>query len=176
MKRDRTTDNARRQYRDHYDIEHIFKRMYSKQKARAKTHSYKTVEYSQQDFIAWGLNQPNVYELFNTWIKSGHKKRLKPSVDRIDAARGYSFDNIQLLTWEENDIKGKHENSTVKAVLQFTKDGEFIAEWSSAVEASKAIAPHLKNHNKSKIYMVLNNKPNYNTFYGYKFTYKEAHQ
>jgi hypothetical protein len=47
----------------------------------------------------------NFYELYNNWIDSGYKKSDKPSVDRIDDYKGYSFDNIQLMTWKENNKK-----------------------------------------------------------------------
>lgn len=173
--RNRTTERAVRAYRRHYDIPFIIGEMFYKQIERSKNHSYKSVHYTKDELIEWVLSHDStVYDLFTTWIKSGHKKHLRPSIDRIDATKGYSFDNIQLITWGENNSKGKNENSTTKPVLQFTREGIFIKEYESAVAASLAVAPHLKNHKKSKIYNVLNNKKHYNTFYGYKFQYKES--
>ena len=176
--RDRTTEKSIRAYRRHYDIEFILGEMFYKQIERSKKHTYKTVSYTKSELIAWGLLQPNVYNLFTAWIESGHIKSLRPSVDRVDANKGYAFDNIQLITWGENDIKGRCEgkHNIVKPVLQFTKGGEFVTRWESAVAASKHYQPNLKHRNKSKIYNHLNRHKHYNSFHGYIFTYEEEIQ
>lgn len=149
--------------------------MYDKQKYRAKTHNYKKVEYSRQEFLEWLYRDDTYTKLFNVWVESGNDKYLKPSIDRLDATKGYALDNIQVITWGENDQKGKHENLTVKVVMQFDLNGNFIKEWSSAVEVCRELAPQVKNPHKSKIYDVLNKKKSCLTFHGYKFTYKEEH-
>jgi len=172
MKRNRDKELSVRRVRRKTDHLFVAKELYDKQIARAKTHDYKEVMYSREEFLCWLYAKP-YYELFESWVLSGDKKNLKPSVDRIDATRGYSIDNIQLMTWEQNNEKGRNENSTTKAVLMF-KDGVFIREFASAIEASKAVAPNLKNHNKSHIYDNLNGKKYYNTFHGYTFQYKEG--
>lgn len=174
MKRNREVEKAVRAYRRHYDIGFIAGEMFYKHTERSKIHSYKKVSYTKKELTEWVLKQPDVTKLFDNWIKSGHKKDLRPSIDRVEAKTGYHLSNIQLMTWEENNQKGRAENRILqnKAVLQFTKDGEFIKEWESAIEASRAIAPKIKNHNKSNIYNVLNNHKHYNTFHGYKFEYK----
>jgi len=175
MKRDRTKEHAVRQHRRKTDSLFVAKEIFDKQRTRAKTHNYKTVEYTREEFLYW-LFSTHYEELFESWVLSGNKKELKPSVDMIDASKGYSLCNVQVMTWAENNAKGKNENPTTKAVLQFTKDGEFIREWDSAISASRALAPHLKHHNKSKIYNVLNGHKHYNTFHGYRFQYKEGLQ
>ena len=68
-----------------------------------------------------------------------------PSVDRIDDNIGYTISNIQLMTWGENDKKAHDDmrdgkligGNKNKPVLQFTKDGKFIAEYISQNEASR---------------------------------------
>lgn len=176
MKRDRTKEYAKAKLRSKTDALFVANLLYNKQLARAKIHKHKVVGYSREYFIQW-LYEQDYLQLFNLWVLSGNFKGLRPSIDRINPKKGYIVGNIQLMTWEENDIKGnleRFETSTqMKAVLQFTKDGEFIAEYRSVGEASRAVAPHLKNHSKTKLYMVLNKKKHYNTFYGYKFEYKE---
>jgi hypothetical protein len=48
----------------------------------------------------------NGYEaLYEAWKAADFVKRLAPSVDRLDSNKGYSFDNIRLVTWEENNSK-----------------------------------------------------------------------
>jgi len=175
MKRNRDKEIAVAKYRRKYDPLFVAKLMYAKHKERAKDFTYKKVGYSREYFIDWIFEQ-DYLSMFSLWVLSGHNKKMKPSVDRIDATKGYEVGNIQLLTWEYNNIKGRSENKVQsKPVLQFTKKGNFIAEYRSVQEASRAVAPHLKNHAKTKLYLVLNKKKHYNTFYGYKFEYKEGY-
>lgn len=53
--------------------------------------------------------QPNFDELFNNWVRSGYDKMLKPSPDRLDNSKPYTLDNLELVTWAENDRRG-HED------------------------------------------------------------------
>ncbi len=72
---------------------------------------------------------------------------LIPSLDRIDDSIGYTEDNIQLMTWQENRDKsykdrksGKNKgNGKYKSrpVDQFTLDEEYIATYHSMNEASR---------------------------------------
>jgi hypothetical protein len=40
--------------------------------------------------------------LLAAWEASGFEKLKKPSIDQLDNSRGYSLDNIRLVTWKEN--------------------------------------------------------------------------
>lgn len=53
--------------------------------------------------------------LFIEWEKSGYKKELKPSIDRISFKKGYDKDNIHWLTWEENRYKQRMEMRLIRA-------------------------------------------------------------
>lgn len=174
MKRDRTAEYANREYKRKNDHLFVAKEMFNKQKHRAKTHAYKTVEYTREEFLAW-LYTTDYEELFADWVKGGNIKDMKPSIDRIDPTKGYDLTNIQLALWKENNSKGRFENSTVKPVLMF-KDGELVKEYPSAVAACIEIAPNIKNPHKSHIYDHLSRKKHYNTFHGYTFQYKEGLQ
>lgn len=45
----------------------------------------------------------NGYEdLHKTWVNSDYDKKLNPSFDCLETTKGYSFGNIELVTWEEN--------------------------------------------------------------------------
>lgn len=61
---------------------------------------------SKEDFIEWSLKHPEYLSLFETWKNSGYIRKLKPSVDRIDAVYGYELWNMQWLTLSENSKKG----------------------------------------------------------------------
>ena len=40
-------------------------------------------------------------------VGDGHKRAFSPSVDRIDNSRGYSKDNIRMVIWQVNLMKGE---------------------------------------------------------------------
>ena len=75
----------------------------------------------------------------------------KPSFDRIDNTKDYSFDNLQIMTWRENNAKGRRE--CMKAVRQYDLSGNYIKTYSSIIEASKEY-----NINKSNISACCKNK------------------
>ena len=120
--------------------------MYGHQRGNSKKRSHAMPTYTKEWLANWLLSKPKFHRLYDMWVLSGYEKAFKPSVDRKDDSIGYTEYNIQLMTWQENKQKGhddtrsgklKHGNKPQKAVLQFTKDGEFIAEYVSANEASR---------------------------------------
>ena len=46
----------------------------------------------------------------------------KPSIDRIDSSKGYTLDNIQILSWRANDLKA---DGTPEEILKLAK---FLSE------------------------------------------------
>lgn len=121
----------------------IIKRIYLDQIQSSKRRNHQPPLYTNEELKKWMFDQPNFEDLYNNWVDSGYEKMLKPSVDRLDDYKGYNFDNIQLMTWEENEKKGYEDrknginNKQSKAVLQFTKDGEFVKEWYSMRKAER---------------------------------------
>ena len=75
--------------------------MYKTQKRNNKLRGYGDMLYSKQQLSDW-LYRNAFTELYNAWVDSGNKKDLKPSVDRLDDLKGYSLDNIRLVTWMDN--------------------------------------------------------------------------
>jgi len=116
-------------------------KMYSAQKTRVKLKRLK-ISYTIEELKKWILKQPNFDKLFNEWIKSGYEKMLIPSIDRLNDYKGYSFDNIQLMTWQENktkyceNAKNGINNKMARVVLQYDLNGNFIKEYYSAKNAS----------------------------------------
>ncbi|AGO47527.1 hypothetical protein Phi19:3_gp123 [Cellulophaga phage phi19:3] len=51
---------------------------------------------------SWLLSEPSFMTMFEKWKDSGFIKKLMPTVDRIKNNEGYSFSNIQVLTYEDN--------------------------------------------------------------------------
>ncbi len=82
--------------------------------------------------------------LFNAWVDSNYSKDLRPSLDRIKDELPYTEDNIQLMTWKENNNKGyadrkSGKNTAVnKKVYQYTLNNEYVATYHSIQEADRA--------------------------------------
>jgi len=98
--------------------------------------------YSKKEFSEWVLSQDKFHTLYEEWINSNYATELKPSVDRIDDYVGYVFDNLQILTWEENNKKGlsdrqkKINTKTSKPVVQYDLNNNVVRKYSSMTEAS----------------------------------------
>lgn len=141
----------------------VLNTIYRNQLTKQKRKGIK-VNYTYDEFKRQYLNDKKYLNLYNQWVESGYLKDLKPSFDRIDNKKDYSFDNIQIITWVENNNKGRKECS--KRVKQYTLDGEYIKTYNSIIEASKQLKIH-----KSNISKVCKNKMR--TTGGYIWKYDE---
>lgn len=77
--------------------------------SRKSSKSNKIVLYTLEELTEWVIKNPKFGELYLNWQNSGYDKWLKPSIDRILPSGNYDFKNIRLVTWKENDEKGKRE-------------------------------------------------------------------
>ena len=139
----------------------VLTNMYNHMKNRNK------VDFSLLEFQNTFLTNEKYLRLFNNWSKSGYKKQLRPSLDRIDSKKHYSFDNVQMLTWAENRFKqsaldGKRGRKP--AVLQMLGD-KVIKRFSSQRMAIKQLGI-----NQGDLSMVLNGRRK--TVNGYNFLYE----
>jgi len=76
--------------------------IYKGQKSRSKRRKFPLPAYSRKELEDWILSQPNFKKLYENWVNSGYDKNLKPSCDRLNNDLPYFFNNIQLVTWQEN--------------------------------------------------------------------------
>ena len=117
--------------------------IYSQQKPSSLRRNHPLPKYSFNELYEWCICQDIFHELYTKWVKGGYCKYLKPSIDRLDDYKGYSFDNIQLMTWGENDKKGHKDrfngvnNKNAKRVFQYSKDNILIKEYCSLSQASR---------------------------------------
>lgn len=93
----------------------VLTNIYSKQVERSRNKSMPLPSYTLKEFHAKYLDDAKYLRIFNEWVKSGYNKYKKPSFDRIDCMKPYSFDNIQVMTWEENRYKQRMEASRIRA-------------------------------------------------------------
>ena len=146
----------------------FIKNLYTNQKHNANTKlkrhgsGHYAPKYTRKELHDWLMAQPLFHHLFHLYKVSGFDRMLAPSVDRIDDYDGYTFSNIQLMTWKENRDKGHadvfsgtNSKSTTK-VVQFTKDGEELATYNSLALAERATGVA-----RQDIYKVAKGKRNY---------------
>ena len=151
--------------------------IHTNQKRNSKRRGHAAPNYTRDELLEWLLAQPNFERLYDDWIGSGYTKLMKPSVDRLDDYKGYSFDNIQLMTWGENKAKGHEDsknginNKRSRAVLQYSVDGEFIKEYYSMSQASREVGILCEC-----ICGVCNGRYGYKTAGGFKWVHKEEAQ
>lgn len=82
-----------------------------------------------------------------------------PQVDHIDGNKTHNYvNNLQWITNRDNCRKSNN-----KPILQYTSNGEFVREWSSATDVGKKV--------KSSICDCLKGRTK--SAYGYKWFYKE---
>jgi len=149
----------------------LLSKIYNHQKESSKRRGYNPPNYTLDTFINWALGDAAFNDLHTNWEASGYDKSLTPSVDRKNDYEGYSFKNIQLMTWGENEEKGHRDikegrnNKINKTVIQYTKKGEFMKEFHSLREAAR-----VTELDKTGISQCCNNR--LKTSGGYKWEFK----
>jgi len=123
----------------------IVARIYNKQKSSSRIRGHACPLYSCQELREWMFSKSKFHKIFNLWESLNYEISYAPSIDRIDDNKGYSFDNIQILTWEENKkkaYKGIMSGEIItqhKTVNQYTKKGVFLKSFISIGDASRKI-------------------------------------
>jgi hypothetical protein len=113
--------------------------IYSKQIEASRLRGHPLPEYTREEFYETWLHDPTYLYLFDQWQASGFKKDLSPSFDREDPNKGYSLDNIALMTWGMNKGKASFDQmSKATEVMQYDMEGNFVARYPSVTFASKA--------------------------------------
>lgn len=125
------------------------------------------VDFSLKEFHNKFLDDKVFNELYAKWVSSGFGKQFKPSLDRTDCKKHYSWDNVKMMTWSENRrkqslIDGKRGRKP--AVLQI-EGGKVVKRFESQLQVIQELGLHQGN-----LSLVLNGKRNY--IKGYKFIYE----
>lgn len=75
-----------------------------------KVHLYGGLEILDKNvFYEWSLNNSDYEMLFNNWVDGDYDLKISPSIDRKDAGKGYSLDNIRWVTFSENCSTANHK-------------------------------------------------------------------
>ena len=97
-------------------------KMYSRQKQSSIRRGHPLPDYDRKWLTAWLISRDNFKDMHTKWIESNMESDLRPSVDRINPLKPYTKDNIQLMTWGENDKKGKNTDSIIRKDHENNKD------------------------------------------------------
>jgi len=123
----------------------VIRVIYKSQRSHSKRRKMTPPEYSKKELKEW-LYKNNFKQLFDNWVASGYKKNVKPSVDRINDYKPYSFINIQLGTWQDNHNHQMNDilngigksGKKCKPIMQFF-DKKLIALYVSYSSAKRTI-------------------------------------
>ena len=85
----------------------LIQMIYLDQKKSSIRRGYEPPKYSKTALLKWAISQPIFHDLYNEWAESGHKKHMRPSFDRTDDYKRYSLERLQIMTWQENNDKGR---------------------------------------------------------------------
>lgn len=61
---------------------------------------------------------------FNLEFNSQGFRETSPSIDRIDSSKGYTRDNIQIISWKANRLKAYATVEDLELLVAFLKQGE----------------------------------------------------
>lgn len=169
--------NAERIKRIKLDYQHskdgLLMQIYSIQKNKSKQRGHIPPTYTKGEFKKWVLDNINFEEIYNGWVNSGFKSDFRPSIDRLNDNLGYSFDNIRLVTWAENNKKGHEDKKNgintkqSKAIFQYSMNGDFIKEYHSVRNAARELDVLSSNIRKCC-------QGKYKKAYGYIWKFKEG--
>lgn len=118
--------------------------MFSIQHSNSVVRGHLAPNYTKVELYNWALAN-KLEDLVEAWKESGYTKHLTPSVDRLDTNKGYSLDNIRLVTWQENNDAQYDARKTCsvvtrqnRSVRQLALDGSLIAVHKSIASAARA--------------------------------------
>ena len=158
----------------------LITRMYCGIKQRSKRYNNNQLGFTKEEFVQWVSNQQELFDiLWNNWIQSDYDTKLKPSINRLNDYKSYTFDNMELTTWEDNFNKGtkciktfnahscvsrNNGKMACKSVIQFDVNDDYLNKFSSITEAAKIL--HLHKESISACFKGI-----YKTAGGYKWQY-----
>lgn len=117
--------------------------IYADQTKVSRRRNHPAPSYTRLQLRDWLLIQPNYDELHTRWVDSGYARMKVPSCDRLNDYKPYTFDNLQLISWEDNkqkshdDAKTGRNRKLSKSVIQMTLDRSLIKVHHSAKHAGR---------------------------------------
>lgn len=145
----------RKQYRQKRkrEREGWYSKVFNAMRYRSKVRFGEDLPFTKDEFVEWvGSNYGDMFDqLFTDYVASDCEKELCPSIDRFNDYENYTFSNMRLTTWKDNDEKGRYSDKNKescariareywsKPVLQLSLTGELINEFPSTREAERVL-------------------------------------
>lgn len=136
---------ARQQSVDYYrTVGGVINSLYTRHTLGAVKRNIEPATYTKLQLGFWLLSQRKFLRIMESWKASGFDRTMAPSVDRLDDYKGYTLDNIQLMTWGENKAKGHTDcfmgvnNKRSSAVLMCGEGNTIINSFKSIQAAARA--------------------------------------
>lgn len=128
--------------------------LYAKIRERSKRNNRQNDEFTLAEFRAF-LEATDIRRLFRRWERGNWSNKGRPSVDRIDCLLGYTFDNMQVITAQENRKKGDEEKIILwgKPIHQVSLSGNVVAKYPNIKKAME-----MTGINRNNISSVLHGK------------------
>jgi len=100
--------SCQKEYDDYYSkTPHgLITSLYKSLKSSTKSRKHPPIMFLKDEFIGW-LYKNDYLSLYTEWVLSNYDRGKRPSVDRLEDDKHYFFENMRLITWEENDKKYK---------------------------------------------------------------------
>lgn len=146
----------------------VINQMYSSCISRTKKKGFTPVAFTKEELEKWAYSRKEFHSLYDKWVLENYPTTLKPSLDRLDDYKGYSLDNIRIVTANTNvkryysDAINGINTKSAKPVEQYSLDGEYIKTFHSLSAAARSV-----NGIPSNINQVINGT--YAQAYGYKW-------
>lgn len=146
----------------------VINQMYSSSISRTKKKGFTPVSFTKEELEKWVYSSKEFHALYDEWVLEVYPTALKPSLDRLDDYKGYSLDNIRIVTANTNvkryysDAINGINTKSAKPVEQYSLDGEYIKTFHSLSAAARSV-----NGIPSNINQVINGT--YAQAYGYKW-------
>ena len=95
---------------------------------------------SKDEFLDKFKNDEKYLRLYKEWQESGFLRKLAPSIDRIDNLKGYTLDNMQMITFIDNSMKEKcHKVEATNNEWNVSNEYKSIRECSRMMSVSYSI-------------------------------------
>ena len=148
--------------------------IYAHQQVISRERGHPPPQYTRDELYAWAFQ--NQYEqLYLQWKSANYPKNLTPSIDRLNDLLGYSLQNIQLITWNENNQKMYDHRKSCKRITrqnrkveQLSLDGDHVSFFDSISHAARSTGITRTNING-----MCKNKPNVKSVGGFIWRYAD---
>lgn len=121
----------------------VITRIYNGEKQASKDRNHPMPTYTKKELSLW-LYDNGIEKIYLIWKSSKYQKNLSPSVDRLNSTLPYTFNNIRLVTWKDNNEIAYIERKNCKRITkqckeinQLTLNDEIIQTFGSIAHAAR---------------------------------------